>query len=147
MLKKNDLHESIRQPVVNRDESHDRQGRPDVKHDTRHELHHGPVGCRSSNARQLGCVFHDVKPPKSILRKSSGMRSDGLRRLGRIHIRQHGACDVDESQDVSGDSFQTPVKTASAVLRSKTFRIVTQSAIGRTGGVHSSVLAVSWHSL
>ena len=26
MLKKNDLHESIRQPVVNRDESHDRPG-------------------------------------------------------------------------------------------------------------------------
>ena len=29
---------------------------------------------RSSNARQLGCVFHDMKPPKSILRKSSDMQ-------------------------------------------------------------------------
>ena len=31
MLKKNDLKESTRQPVVNRDKSHDRPGRPDVK--------------------------------------------------------------------------------------------------------------------
>ena len=34
MLKKNDLHESVWQPVVNRDKSHDRPGRPDVKRDT-----------------------------------------------------------------------------------------------------------------
>ena len=38
MLKKNDLHESIRQLVVNRNKSHERSGRPDVKHDTCHEL-------------------------------------------------------------------------------------------------------------
>ena len=74
ILKKKDLHESIRQPVVNRDKSHDRPGRPDVKRDTCHELKQGPVGRRSSNARQLGCVFHDMKPPKSILRKSSDMQ-------------------------------------------------------------------------
>ena len=74
MLKKNDLHESIRQPVINRDKSHDRLGRPDVKRDTCHELKQGLVGRRSSNARQLGCVFHDMKPPKSILRKSSDMQ-------------------------------------------------------------------------
>ena len=74
MSKKNDLHESIRQVVVNRDKSHDRPGRPDVKRDTCHELKQGPVGRRSSNARQLGCVFHDMKPPKSILRKSSDMQ-------------------------------------------------------------------------
>ena len=37
---------------------------------------HGPVGRRSSNARQLGCVFQDMEPPKlsSILRKSSDMQ-------------------------------------------------------------------------
>ena len=29
---------------------------------------------RSSDARQLGCVFQDMTPPKSILRKSSDMR-------------------------------------------------------------------------
>ena len=74
MLKKNDLHESIRQLVVNRDKSHDRPRRPDVKRDTCHELKQGPVGRRSSNTRQLGCVFHDIKPPKSMLRKSSDMQ-------------------------------------------------------------------------
>ena len=29
---------------------------------------------RSSNARQLGCVFQDMKPPKPILRKSTNMQ-------------------------------------------------------------------------
>ena len=74
MLKKYDLHERIRQPVINRDKSHDRPGIPVVQRDTSHELRQGPVGRRSSNARQLGCVFHDMKPPKSILRKSSDMQ-------------------------------------------------------------------------
>ena len=74
MLKKNGLHESIWQPVVNRDKNHDRPGRPDVKRDTRHELKQGPVGRRSSNTRQLGCIFQDMKQPKSILRKSSDMQ-------------------------------------------------------------------------
>ena len=62
MLKKYDLHDRTWQPVV--------------KRDTRHELNHGPVGCRSSNTRQLGCVFQDMEPPKlsSILRKSSDMQ-------------------------------------------------------------------------
>ena len=75
MWKKNDLLESIWQLVVNRDKSHDRLGRPDVNRDTCHELKQGRVGRRSSNARQLGCVFQDMEPPKlsSILRKSSDM--------------------------------------------------------------------------
>ena len=61
-MKKHELHERTWQPVVNRD--------------TRHESNHGPVGCRSSNTRQLGCVFQDMEPPKlsSILRKSSDMQ-------------------------------------------------------------------------
>ena len=59
---------------MNRDKSQDRTGQPVVKRDTRHELNHGPVGCRSSNTRQLGCVFQDMEPPKSILRKSSDMQ-------------------------------------------------------------------------
>ena len=59
MLKKYDLHGRTEKPVVCRD--------------TRHE-HHGPVVCNSSNARQLVCVFHDMKPPKSISRKSSDMQ-------------------------------------------------------------------------
>ena len=76
MLKKNDLHESVWQPVVNRDKSHERSGRPDINRDICHELKQGPVGRRSSNARQLGCVFHDIKPPKSssFSRKSPDMQ-------------------------------------------------------------------------
>ena len=74
MLKKNNWHENVWLPVVNRDKSHERSGRPDINRDTRHELKHGPVGCRLSNARQLGCVFQDMTPPKSILRKSTDMQ-------------------------------------------------------------------------
>ena len=72
MLQKGDWHESIREPVINYVEDHDRSGRPDEKRD--HELKRGPTGRRSSDARQLGCVFQDMKLPKSILRKSSVMQ-------------------------------------------------------------------------
>ena len=72
MLKKNVWHENVREPVVNHAEGHDRSGRLDKKRD--HELKRGPTGRRSSNARQLGCVFQDIKPPKSVLRKSSDMQ-------------------------------------------------------------------------
>ena len=54
--------------------SHERSGRPDKNCDTHPELKRGPTGRRSSNARQLGCVFQDMKPPKPILRKSSDMQ-------------------------------------------------------------------------
>ena len=74
MLKKNDWHKNVWQSVVNLDKSHDRSGRPDKKRDTCHELKRGLTGSRSSNARQLGCVFQDMTPPKSILRKSSDMQ-------------------------------------------------------------------------
>ena len=74
MLKKGDWHENVRQPVVNRDKNHERSGRPDKNRDTYHELKRGPTGRRSSNARHLGCVFQDMKPPKSILRNSSDMQ-------------------------------------------------------------------------
>ena len=60
MLKKYELHDGPGQPVVCRD--------------TRHAQGHGPVGCSSSSTRQLGCVFQDMEPPKSILRKSSDMQ-------------------------------------------------------------------------
>ena len=75
MLKKNDLHERVWQPVVNRDKSPERSGRPNIKRDTCHELKQGPVGRRSSNARQLGCVFHDMKPPKSFSRRAQTCRN------------------------------------------------------------------------
>ena len=74
MLKKHELHDRTGQPVVNRDKSHDRTGQPVVNRDTRHESNHGPVQCRSSNTRQLGCVFQYMEPPKSILRKCTDMR-------------------------------------------------------------------------
>ena len=64
MLKKSDWQEVVRQPVVNRDKNHERSGRPDMNRDTCHELKRGPTGRRSSNARHLGCVFQDTKPPK-----------------------------------------------------------------------------------
>ena len=72
MLKKSDWHENVWQTVVNRGKSHDRSGRPDKNRD--HELKRGPTGRRSSNARQLSCVFQDMKPSKSISRKSSDMQ-------------------------------------------------------------------------
>ena len=72
MLKKDDWHESVREPVINYVNGHDRSGRPDKKRD--HELERGPTKCRSSNARQLGCVFQDMTPPKSILRKCTNMQ-------------------------------------------------------------------------
>ena len=49
-----------------------RSGRPGKKRD--HELERGSTGRRSSNARQLGCVFQDMKPPKSILQKNTNMQ-------------------------------------------------------------------------
>ena len=74
MLKKNDWHENVRQPIANLDKCHERSGRPDKNRDIHHELKRGPTGRRSSNARQLGCVFQDMKPQKSILRKISDIR-------------------------------------------------------------------------
>ena len=70
LLKKGDWHESVRELVINY--GHDRSGRPDKKGDNK--LERGSTKRGSSNARQLGCVFQDMKPPKSILRKSSDMQ-------------------------------------------------------------------------
>ena len=72
MLKKKDWHESVRELFINYVKGHDRSRRPDKKRD--YELKRGPTGRRSSNARQLGCVFQDMTQPKSILRKSSDMQ-------------------------------------------------------------------------
>ena len=74
MFKKNVWHENVWQPVVNLDKNHERSGRLDKNRDTYHELKRRPTGRRSSNARHWGCVFQDMKPPKSILRKSSDMQ-------------------------------------------------------------------------
>ena len=54
------------------DECHDRPGKPDKKSDKK--LGQNSSKRQFSDARQLGCVFQDMTPPKSILRKSSDMR-------------------------------------------------------------------------
>ena len=68
MLKKGDWHES--EPVINY--GHNRPGQLGKKRDN--ELERGPSKHRSSNARQMGCVFQDMKPPKPILRKSMNIQ-------------------------------------------------------------------------
>ena len=67
VLKKGDWHE--RGSVTDR--SHDRSGKPDKRSDKK--LERKSSQRRSSDARQLGCVFQDMTPPKSILRKSTDM--------------------------------------------------------------------------
>ena len=67
LLQKGDWYES---PVIN--QGHDRPGHPGKKRGN--EMERGPCKHRSSNARQLGCVFQDMKPPKSILLKSTDVQ-------------------------------------------------------------------------
>ena len=64
---KGDWHE--RGPVT--DQGHDRPGQPGKKGHNKLEQKSSK---RQSDARQLGCVFQDMTPPKSVLRKSTDMR-------------------------------------------------------------------------
>ena len=59
-----------REPVT--DQRHDRSGQLDKRSDKK--LGRRSSQRRSSDARQLGCVFQDMKPPKSILRKCTDMQ-------------------------------------------------------------------------
>ena len=68
ILKKGNWQE--REPVT--DQCHDRSGKLDKRSDQK--LGQKSSKRRSSDARQLGCVLQDMKPPKSILRKSTDMR-------------------------------------------------------------------------
>ena len=63
MLKKGNWQE--RELVT--DECHDRPGKPGKRSDKK--LGQNSSKRQSSDARQLGCVFQDMTPPKSILRK------------------------------------------------------------------------------
>ena len=54
------------------DQSRDRSGQPEKRSDKK--LERRSSRRRSSDARQWGCVFQDMTPPKSILRKSSDMQ-------------------------------------------------------------------------
>ena len=67
ILKKDDWHE--RGPVT--DQCHDRSEKPGKNSDKK--LGQNSSQRRSSDARQLGCVFQDMKLPKSLLRKSTDM--------------------------------------------------------------------------
>ena len=67
MLKKGDWQE--RETVT--DECHDRPGKPGKRSDKK--LGQNSSKRQSSDARQLGCVFQDMMPPKSILRKGTDM--------------------------------------------------------------------------
>ena len=53
------------------DECHDRTGQPGKRGDKK--LGQNSSKRQSSDARQLGCVFQDMTPPKSILRKGTDM--------------------------------------------------------------------------
>ena len=69
LLKKGDWHE---QGFVT-DKYHDRLGRPDQKRSDK-KLGRNSLKRQLSDARQLGFVFQDMTPPKSILRKSSDVQ-------------------------------------------------------------------------
>ena len=68
LLKKGDWHE--RESVT--DQCHDRSGKLGKMSDKK--LGQKSSQRRSSDARQLGCVFQDMTPPKSILRMCTDMR-------------------------------------------------------------------------
>ena len=65
MLKKGNWRESVT------DGCHDRPGKPGKRGDKK--LGQNSSKCQFSDARQLGCVFQDMTPSKSILRKSTDM--------------------------------------------------------------------------
>ena len=67
LLKKGDWHERESVP----DRYHDRSGKPDKRSDKK--LGRNSSKHQLSDARQLGCVFQDMTPPKSVLRKSTDM--------------------------------------------------------------------------
>ena len=67
MLKKGNWQE--RESVS--DACHDRTGKPVKRSDKK--LRQNSSRRQSSDARQLGCVFQDMTPPKAILRKSTDM--------------------------------------------------------------------------
>ena len=77
ILKKGDWQE--RESVT--DGCHDRSGKPDKRSDEK--LGQKSSKRRSSDARQLGCVFQDMTPPKSVLRKG-----------GHRHAEANPACKV-----------------------------------------------------
>ena len=83
MLKKGNWQE--REPVTN--ECHDRPGKPGKRSDKK--LGQNSSKRQSSDARQLGCVFQDMTPPKSILRKGTDMQKPIQRVKFKKAIARH----------------------------------------------------------
>ena len=83
LLKKGDWQE--REPVT--DQFHDSSGRPDKRSDKK--LGQNSSKRRSSNARQWCCVFQEMTPPKSILRKSTDMPKPTQRVKFKKAIARH----------------------------------------------------------
>ena len=81
LLKKGDWHE--RGSVTDR--YHDRSGKPDKRSDKK--LGQNSSKRQLSDARQLGCIFQDMTPPKSILLKSTDMPKT----IHRVKV-QEGYC-------------------------------------------------------
>ena len=80
------------------------QGRPGQPGKKRgNKLERGPSKHRSSSARQLGCVFQDVKPPKSVLRE------------------EHGTCRVQSNVWNSRRLLHVTLKFETKILRSDSF--------------------------
>ena len=79
LLKKGDWHE--RESVTDR--YHDSSGKPDRNRGKK--LGRNSSKRQLSDARQLGCVFQDMTPPKSILRKSTDMPKPIQREVHKGH--------------------------------------------------------------
>ena len=91
---------------------------------------------------------------RSKSRKLRGRGSDGLRRLCRWVAQAGSDPKSDNTVRVMASNRKTILETVPDIRGNircsslqQTFRIATQTAIGRTGGVHTSVLAVNEHSL
>ena len=63
-------------------ENTNRSGKPDKRSDKK-------LGQKSSQRRQLGCVFQDMTPPKSILRKGTDMPKPIQRQFTKGVILAH----------------------------------------------------------
>ena len=83
------------------DQCHDRSGKPDKMSDKK--LGQKLSQRRSSDARQLGCVFQDMTPPKSILRKCTDMQ------------KTNPTCEIHERL------LRVTLKFETKILRSDTF--------------------------
>ena len=83
ILKKGDWQE--REPVTGK--CHDRPGKPDKS--SGKKLGRNSSKRQLSDARQLGCVFQDMTPPKSILRKSTDMPKPIQRARFKKAIARH----------------------------------------------------------